>query len=244
MALGYSSANGTSPAVFPSVNYTGRFPSSPLGTMPLGEGTIIAGTGSQTAGGNRWGDYTSLSIDPTDDLTFWHVNEWLPTTSGSGWQLRVGSFKVSSVPTNVLSNGSSSIVAAGANGVLDPAEVVTVSLGARNIGGPGVICTTAALTGTLQASGGVTNPPGPQTYGMLCSGELSTFRPFTFTVDPALPCGSTVTATLKMQDGATDYGTFTYTFTTGSVAASAAENFDGVVAPALPAGWTTRCHRD
>ena len=48
MALGYSSANSASPAVFPSVNYTGRFPSDPLGTMPLGEGTIIAGTGSQT----------------------------------------------------------------------------------------------------------------------------------------------------------------------------------------------------
>ena len=95
MALGYSAANGTSPAVFPTVSYTGRFPSSPLGTMPLGEGTIIAGTGSQTAGGNRWGDYTSLTIDPTDDLTFWHVNEWVPTTSGSGWQLRVGSFKLS-----------------------------------------------------------------------------------------------------------------------------------------------------
>ena len=63
--------------------------------MPLGEGTIIAGTGSQTAGGNRWGDYTSLTIDPTDDLTFWHVNEWVPTTSASGWRLRVGSFKVS-----------------------------------------------------------------------------------------------------------------------------------------------------
>ncbi len=63
--------------------------------MPLGEGSIIAGTGSQTAGGNRWGDYTSLTIDPTDDLTFWHVNEWVPTTSASGWRLRVGSFKLS-----------------------------------------------------------------------------------------------------------------------------------------------------
>jgi hypothetical protein len=89
MALAYSSSSAT---VFPSVSYTGRFPGSPLGTMPLGEGTIIAGTGSQTAGGNRWGDYSSLTIDPTDDLTFWHVNEWVPTTSGSGWQLRVGSF--------------------------------------------------------------------------------------------------------------------------------------------------------
>ena len=141
MALGYSASSAT---VFPGVRYTGRFPNSPLGTMPAGEGTIIAGTGSQTAGGSRWGDYTSLTVDPTDDLTFWHVNQWVPTTSGAGWQIRIGSFKVSDVPTNILSNGGASVVSAGPNGVLDPAEVVTVALGVRNIGGPGTICTTAA----------------------------------------------------------------------------------------------------
>ncbi|MEO5721921.1 MAG: hypothetical protein ABIR71_10680 [Chthoniobacterales bacterium] len=95
MGLGYSAANNAAPAVFPSVRYTGRLEGSAAGTMPLGEGSIVAGTGSQTGGGSRWGDYTSLSIDPTDDLTFWHVNEWVPATSASGWQLRVGSFKVS-----------------------------------------------------------------------------------------------------------------------------------------------------
>jgi hypothetical protein len=62
--------------------------------MTLGENFIINGTGSQTGGGNRWGDYTALSVDPTDDLTFWHVNEWVPTTGSVGWQLRVGSFKI------------------------------------------------------------------------------------------------------------------------------------------------------
>src|ERR1044071_7075042 len=90
MALAYSAANGT---LFPSVWYTGRQASSPLGVMDLGENSIITGTGSQTAGGNRWGDYTALSIDPTDDLTFWYVNQYVPTTSGAGWRLRIGSFK-------------------------------------------------------------------------------------------------------------------------------------------------------
>ncbi len=142
------------------------------------------------------------------------------------------------VPTNVISSGGKSIVNAGPDGVLDPGEIVTVSLGAKNIGGPGVICTTAALTGTLQASGGVTVPSGPQVYGSLCSGgSPAVFLDFTFTVDPALPCGGNVTATLHMMDGATDYGNITYTFTTGSSATAFAENFDGVVAPALPAGW-------
>jgi hypothetical protein len=150
----------------------------------------------------------------------------------------VGSFKISSVPTNLISNGGSAIISAGPNNVLDPGETVTVSLGAQNTGGPGTICTTASLMGTLQAAGGVISPSGPQTYGSLCSGGAApVFRNFTFTVDPALPCGSTVTASLKMLDGATDYGTLTYTFMTGNTSTSAVQNFDGVTAPTLPAGW-------
>ncbi len=93
-ALGFSASNGSNPAVFPSVSYTGRLAGDPLGTMPQGEDNIIVGTGSQTGSANRWGDYTSIVTDPTDDLTFWYVNEWVPTTSTVGWRLRVGSFKL------------------------------------------------------------------------------------------------------------------------------------------------------
>ncbi|MDQ3199345.1 MAG: hypothetical protein M3Q46_09220 [Verrucomicrobiota bacterium] len=94
MALGYSASNGVNPAVFPSVWYTGRLANDPLGTLPQGEGSIVNGTGSQTTTLNRWGDYTSLTIDPTDDQTFWYVNEWVPTTSSVGWVVRIGSFKL------------------------------------------------------------------------------------------------------------------------------------------------------
>ncbi len=90
MALGYSVSDGTS--VFPGLRYTGRLAGDTLGTMPQGEGTIIAGTGSQT-GSNRWGDYTSMNVDPIDDCTFWYVDQWVPTTSSVGWQLRIGAFK-------------------------------------------------------------------------------------------------------------------------------------------------------
>jgi hypothetical protein len=94
IAMGYSASNGVNPAVFPSVFYTGRLAGDPPGIMTLGEESIIDGTGSQTSSFFRWGDYTSLSIDPTDDQTFWHVNEWVPVTSISGWVIRVGSFKI------------------------------------------------------------------------------------------------------------------------------------------------------
>jgi hypothetical protein len=90
MALGYSASNGTS--TYPSSWYTGRLATDALGTMPQGEESIIDGTGSQT-GSQRWGDYTAMTVDPVDDCTFWYVNEYLPTTSSTGWRLRIGSFK-------------------------------------------------------------------------------------------------------------------------------------------------------
>ena len=89
MALGYSASNATT--VFPSVRYTGRLVTDPLGTMPQGEGSIVAGTGSQT-GSARWGDYTAMTVDPVDDCTFWYVNEYLPVNAGNTWRIRVGQF--------------------------------------------------------------------------------------------------------------------------------------------------------
>jgi hypothetical protein len=89
MALGYSAGNAS---LFPSIRYTGRLVTDPLGTMPQGEADFVAGTGSQT-GSARWGDYTSMNVDPVDGCTFWFINEYVPTTSTVGWRLRVGSFK-------------------------------------------------------------------------------------------------------------------------------------------------------
>jgi len=91
MALGYSTSNATAPN-YPSLKYTGRLSTDALGTMPQGEASIINGTGSQT-GSNRWGDYSSMNVDPVDDCTFWYVNEYVPTTSSIGWRLRIGAFK-------------------------------------------------------------------------------------------------------------------------------------------------------
>ena len=95
MGLGYSVVNGTN--VFPGIRYTGRLFGDTLGQMTLGEGTIIDGTGVQTTTNSRWGDYTDMNIDPSDDCTFWYVNEYYTVegqaTSAAGWQTRIGSFK-------------------------------------------------------------------------------------------------------------------------------------------------------
>ncbi|MGB0134221.1 hypothetical protein [Dokdonella sp.] len=90
MALGFSATSAT---MYPSIWYTGRLSNDPLGTMSLGEGVIVEGTGSNTSSNSRWGDYTSMNIDPTDDCTFWYVNQYTPVTSSAGWNLRVGSFR-------------------------------------------------------------------------------------------------------------------------------------------------------
>jgi hypothetical protein len=95
MALGFSVVNGVD--VYPGIRYATRFAGDPLGEMTA-EGTIIDGTGVQTTTNSRWGDYSSLNVDPTDDCTFWYVNEYYTAegqaTSAAGWQTRIASFKL------------------------------------------------------------------------------------------------------------------------------------------------------
>jgi hypothetical protein len=92
VALGYSVSNATT--VFPGIRYTGRLSGDPAGQMTLGEAALIDGSGSQTTRNSRWGDYTSMNVDPTDDCTFWYVNEYYTVTSLASWQTRIGSFQI------------------------------------------------------------------------------------------------------------------------------------------------------
>ena len=58
---------------------------------------IFAGAGSQTGGtpngGSRWGDYSSMVIDPSDDCTFWYVNQYIPANGLWNFHTRLASFK-------------------------------------------------------------------------------------------------------------------------------------------------------
>jgi hypothetical protein len=92
IALGYSVSNATD--VFPGIRYTGRLSGDPLGQMTLGEAVLINGTGSQLTRNSRWGDYTSLNVDPSDDCTFWYINEYYQITELAAWQTRIGSFQL------------------------------------------------------------------------------------------------------------------------------------------------------
>ena len=83
IALAYSASSSS---IHPQMRYTGRLAADPLNTMSLGEGTMIAGAGSQTGSGNRWGDYSALTIDPVDDTTFWYTNEYYTTNAAFNWR--------------------------------------------------------------------------------------------------------------------------------------------------------------
>jgi hypothetical protein len=92
MALGYSVSNGTN--VFPGIRYTGRLRGDPANTLPQGEAVIVNGSGSQLTTFARWGDYTSMNIDPSDDCRFWYTNEYYAVTSLRGWQTRIAAFRM------------------------------------------------------------------------------------------------------------------------------------------------------
>lgn len=90
IALGYSVSSAST---FPSVRYVTRRDGDPAGMMTGAEVELIAGGGSQTSNSNRWGDYSTMSIDPADDCTFWYTQEYYAATSERGWQTRIGAFR-------------------------------------------------------------------------------------------------------------------------------------------------------
>jgi hypothetical protein len=94
IALGYSVSSAT---MSPSIRYTGRVPGDALGTMESEIDILSAASvahGSQTTS-YRWADYSGMSIDPTDDCTFFYTTEYIPTT-GSSWSTRIASFSFQS----------------------------------------------------------------------------------------------------------------------------------------------------
>jgi hypothetical protein len=122
----------------------------PPGQLSQGEGTLIAGTGSQTGTASRWGDYAMLSVDPVDDCTFWGTTEYIAVTGERTWRTRIGAFKFPScaagpLPTAPPATGTPPVTAT-------PAATQTPCPGA--ITATGMITNTDAVqTGRLVSVG-------------------------------------------------------------------------------------------
>jgi hypothetical protein len=110
MAIGFSAS---APTIFSGGYYTGRLAGDQAG-MVHQSSTLRAGVDYyyRAFGGsrNRWGDYSGMSVDPSDDLTFWVFNEYAITrgTPSGGedgrWGTAWGSFTADPVSVNESEN--------------------------------------------------------------------------------------------------------------------------------------------
>lgn len=82
----------------PSLRFTGRRASDPLGQMTVKEFEFAKGKTFQ-GGINRWGDYAGMNVDPTDDRTFWFTGEYMRF---NGWGTRVAAFRIDKDSIDIL----------------------------------------------------------------------------------------------------------------------------------------------
>jgi hypothetical protein len=159
------------------------------------------------------------------------LRDWLdPLNSGVNF---VGG--ANPVPVPLINLTAATLLAEGCtptNGVMDPGELVTVNFAFRNTG----TAPTTNLVATLLVTNGVSAPGSPQSYGALTAGGAAVNRSFSFI--PSAACGATITPWLQLQDGPRNLGTAIFSFTLGVPVITATQNFDGVAAPNLPAGWS------
>jgi len=141
IGVGYSLSSS---AMHPAIAYTGRLVTDPLNTLQA-ETLLIQGNGSQTASLARWGDYSSMFVDPTDDCTFWYTTEYLNANGTFNWHTRVGTFKFANCPATT--------------------QPPTVS-GVSPASGPTAGGTAIAITGTNFAAGATVTVGGTPATGV------------------------------------------------------------------------------
>jgi hypothetical protein len=95
IAIGYNISN-PSPAtpLVPSIRYAYRGPLDPMGTMG-NETSILVGSGVQTATLSRWGDYSTISVDPVDGCTMVFTSQFQPANGNFNWNTYIYTFKLS-----------------------------------------------------------------------------------------------------------------------------------------------------
>jgi len=85
-------ASASSTTLRPTIAYSGRVPSDPKGNLESPK-IVITGGGVQTSSQDRWGDYSSMAIDPSDDCTFWYAQEYYAVTGSFHFNTHLNSFK-------------------------------------------------------------------------------------------------------------------------------------------------------
>ena len=209
LGIGYSASSS---AERPSLRYTYRTDTDPLGAM-LDEAVLVQGGGSQT-GGDRWGDYSALAIDPADGETFWYVGEYVP--SGSAWSTRIGAFRA--VPAAVTLGLAVAPMPVAAGDVATLA--LTATAGPDNLGGVEVEAAlpegTAYVDGSATCGGAYDAGAEAVTFsvGALAS-RASQFCTFEARIDP-----STSTPVFSLLEDDHEDGTDGWTAASGTGSAT------------------------
>ena len=91
--------------VYPGLRYTGRRVCDALNTMTVTEVTAVNGNAianTPQGSGNRWGDYSHLSVDPIDGVTFWATNMYANSSfTNSNIGTRITNFQITKCVTGV-----------------------------------------------------------------------------------------------------------------------------------------------
>ena len=194
IAVGFSKSSSTA-GDYPSLVYAGRVPSDAAGTLE-GEVVLKAGLGSQTGGGHRWGDYSSVTVDPTDDCTFWFTEEYEKTTGGFNWSTAIGAFtfptctgapgfSLTAAPSTLSivqgNTGTSTITVVPLNGFAGSVTLAASGLPSGVTAGFSTNPTTSTSTLTLTASANATLGTSTVTITGV-SGSLTQTVPLSLTV--------------------------------------------------------------
>jgi Abnormal spindle-like microcephaly-assoc'd, ASPM-SPD-2-Hydin len=200
IGMGYSASSTT---IDPAIRFTGRMPTDTLGTMES-EDTVLQGAGAQTGSGiSRWGDYTAMQVDPSDDCTFWYVDQYQAVTGVFDWSTNISSFAFpsctgaqafslganpGSVSIQQGSNGTSSVTVTPINGFSGSVTLSASGLpgGATAVFNPNPTTSTSTLTLTV-GSTAPTNTYNVSLNGVSGSLTNQTTIQLTVTSAPAAP---------------------------------------------------------
>ena len=74
------------------------FPPAAIQSAPAGtvgnETNALTGSGLQTASLSRWGDYSTISVDPVDGCTMVFTTQFQPANGNFNWSTYIHSFKL------------------------------------------------------------------------------------------------------------------------------------------------------
>jgi GEVED domain len=165
IAVGYT-RTGSSVPYYPSIYYSGRRASDPLGTMPYYDNKIWDATNSKL-NNERWGDYSGIGVDPSDGCTFWYTTEY-----GGNGQTRIASFKFDECGTPDFTMSVSPDLL----NICSPGDAV-YSAGVGAIGGfsnPVTLSSTGQPAGTLVSfMPNPLNPPGESLFTISNTGAAA-----------------------------------------------------------------------